>query len=131
MKKILVLISVGLLLAGCGGKSIFGIANPVGDNALGAAISSYGILDTAVIAYRGLPRCTVSNNFSATNICHKRSVLVSAQAYDAAANKAINTAVAYQRANPTLDASSYITAAEAAVSTFKSFAVAANLPGVN
>lgn len=117
---------VGISLAGCAT-----FKNPISNNALGAAISTYGILDTAVIAYRGLPRCTVIKNFSATNICYKRSVLVQAQAYDAAANKAINNAVAFQRANPTLDASSYITAATTAVDTFKAFAVAANLPGVN
>lgn len=125
IKKLIGIMALGLFLAGCST-----IQNPVDNNALGAAISSYGILDSGVIAYRNLPRCTTTNNFSATNICHKRSVLVQAQAYDAAANKAINDAVNYKRNNPTLDASAYISAATLAVSTFKNFAVAAQLPGV-
>jgi len=51
-----------------------GIKNPVSNNALGTAISTYGLIDSALIAYRGLPRCTITNNFSVTNVCHKRSV---------------------------------------------------------
>lgn len=124
MKKILIVI-LTLNLSACAS-----INNPVSNNALGGAISSWGILDSAVIAYRGLPRCTVTNNFSLTNVCFKRSVLVVAQNYDAAAKAAINKAVDFQRNNPTLDASSYITAAIAAVDVFKSFAKQNNLPGV-
>lgn len=124
-KTLLSVMALGLFLVGCAA-----IQNPVNNNALGTAISTYGILDTAVIAYRNLPRCTTTNNFSATNICHKRSVLVQAQAYDKAANSAINNAVNFQRNNPTLDAGSYINAATLAVATFKDFAVTAQLPGV-
>lgn len=124
MKKFLVIL-LALSLAGCAA-----IKNPVSNNALGGAISTWGILDSAVIAYRGLPRCTVTNNFSITNVCYKRSVLVIAQNYDATAKAAINKAVDFQRNNPTLDASSYIDAALAAVDTFKSFAKQNNLPGV-
>lgn len=128
MRKLIVLM-IALTMAGC---AQFGIPvqNPVGNNTLASAISTYGILDTAVIAYRGLPRCTVDNNFSATNVCYKRSVLVQAQAYDKAANAAINRAVSFQRSNPTLDATSYVAAAIASVNTFKDFAHASQLPGV-
>lgn len=105
-----------LALGGCAS-----IKNPINNNTLGGIIDAYGIADSALIAYRGLPRCTVKNNFSVTNICHKRSVLISAQAYDKATNDAINRAVAFQRANPTIDASSYIAAAQGALSTFQSF----------
>ena len=116
-------------MAGCAQLGI-PTTNPVGNNTLAGAISTYGILDSAVIAYRGLPRCTKTADFSATNICYKRSVLVKAQAYDAAANTAINNAVSFQRSNPTLDASSYISAAIASVNTFKDFVHASQLPGV-
>jgi len=128
MRKLAALFSVlliGLALSGCAS-----IKNPVDNNTLGSAISTYGILQSSIIAYRGLPRCTTTNNFSATNVCYKRSVLVKAQAYDKAANTAINNAVEFQRNNPTLDAGSYVTAAVAAVQTFKDFAIAAQLPGV-
>lgn len=123
-RSFLIIISV-LFLAGCST-----IQNPVSDNTLASAISTYGILDSAVIAYRNLPRCTKTNNFSIENICYKRSVLVQAQAYDKAANVAINKAVEYKRAYPTLDPTAYISAATLAVTTFKDFAVAAQLPGV-
>jgi len=131
MRRLIIICFATFMLAGCQNGNIFAsIQNPVGNNTLAGAISTYGILDTAVIAYRGLPRCTKENNFSITNVCYKWSVLTQAQAYDKAANASINRAVEFQRNNPTLDASSYITAATAAVSTFKDFAVAAKLPGV-
>lgn len=129
MKKFTALCSViliGFMLSGCAS-----VKNPVDNNALGSAISTYGILQSAVIAYRGLPRCTTENNFSATNVCYKRSVLVKAQAYDKAANAAINNAVDFKRNNPTLDAGSYISAATLAVTSFKDFAIAAQMPGVS
>lgn len=128
MRKFLILV-FAVSLAGCAQLGI-PTTNPVGNKTLAGAISTYGILDSAVIAYRGLPRCTKTDNFSATNICYKRSILVQAQAYDKAANAAINNAVAFQRSNPTLDASSYISIAIASVDTFKDFATAAKLPGV-
>ena len=134
MKKLLTILVLcsALGLGACQSGNIFAsIENPVSNNSLGAAISTYGVLQTAVIAYRGLPRCTVAANFSATNICYKRSVLVQAQIYDKAANVAINEAVDFQRKNPTLDATSYVTAALAAIDAFKSFAVQSKLPGVS
>jgi len=132
MKKLLALFIIlpTLFLASCQNGQIISVANPVSNNDLGGAISTLGILDSALIAYRGLPRCTILHNFSVTNICYKRSVLVIAKDYDAKANLAINKAVQFQRSNPTLDASSYITAAIAAVDVFKTFAKNNNLPGV-
>lgn len=131
MRKFLVLI-FALSMVGCAPLTTLttSIQNPVGNKTLAGAVSTYGILDSAVIAYRGLPRCTKTDDFSATNVCYKRSILVQAQAYDKAANAAINNAVAFQRSNPTLDASSYISIAIASVDIFKDFATAAKLPGV-
>lgn len=116
MKKLLILASTAALLAGCAV-----IKNPITNNTLGGMIDTLGIADSALIAYRGLPRCTKTNNFSLTNICHKRSVLVTAQAYDAAANAAVNKAAAFTAANPTLDATSVISAAQSALDIFTSF----------
>src|SRR5689334_22266416 len=113
MKRILI-IALTLSLGACAT-----VKNPITNNTLGTIIDTYGIADAAFIAYKSLPRCTKTNNFSATNICHKRSVLVAGQNYDSAVNSAINKAVAFQRANPTLDASSYIQAAQTALDTFK------------
>ena len=124
--KIFFILSLILTLGGCAT-----VDNPIGNKTLASAISTYGFLDTAVIAYRSLPRCTKTDNFSITNICYKRSVLLQAQAYDKAANVAINNAVEFQRNNPTLNAASYIDAAITSVDVFKNFAHAAQLPGVN
>lgn len=127
MKKFLtILVMCGAIgLAGCqNGKSIFGMQNPINNNELASLISAYGIADSAVIGYAGLPRCTTSRNLSPTFVCHKRSVLIAAQAFDAQANAAINRAVAFQRNNPTLDASSYVQAAQAAFEIFKGFVTA-------
>jgi len=119
MKKIVGILVLSLSLASCAE-----FRNPISNNTLGTLISSYGLADTAVIAYRGLPRCTTTKPLSATNICHKRSILVAAQAFDAEANAAINRAVAFQRNNPTLDAASYIQAAQDAFDAFKGFVTA-------
>lgn len=116
MKKILILGLTAFLLAGCAS-----IKNPITNNTLGSMIDTLGIADSALIAYRGLPRCTTTHNFSLTNICHKRSVLITAQAYDRAANTAINKAVAFTKANPTLDATSVISAAQSALDIFTTF----------
>jgi hypothetical protein len=127
IKSLSSLLIVGTLLSGCAST---GIQNPVSNNSIGTAVATYGVLESALIAYRGLPRCTITNNFSANNICYKRSVLVQAVAYEKATNTAINRAVKFQRNNPTLDATSYIDSAIVSVATFKDFAVAAHLPGV-
>lgn len=121
MKKFLITptLLAGLLLTGCAT-----VKNPISNNTLGSLISSYGLADTAVIAYAGLPRCTTTKPLSATFVCHKRSILVAAQAFDNEANAAINKAVAFQRANPTLDASSYVQAASDAFDAFKGFVTA-------
>lgn len=118
MKKFLI-ISLTLSLGACAA-----IKNPISNNQLATIIDTYGIAESAFIAYKSLPRCTTTNNFSATNICHKRSVVVAGVGYDASVNKAINNAVAFQRANPTLDISSYVTAAQTALDTFTSFETA-------
>ena len=121
MKKILVLL-IALNVAACGqiAKTI-GIQNPIDNNKLSVLISTWGTADSFVIAYRGLPRCTIKNTPSITNWCYKRSVLVQAQIYDKQASDAINKAVAWQRNNPTLDASSYIEAAQNALDIFVNY----------
>jgi hypothetical protein len=125
MKNILA-ITLALSLGGCAtpfGTTVSnlvtnGVANPVSNDQLAGVISSYGVAQTAAIGYMGLPRCTKTNNFSATNICSKRSVKVVIQAADREASQAINAAVAFTRANPTLDATAVINIASAAVDKF-------------
>lgn len=130
MKKLFAVVLVGLSLAGC---AALNIKNPINNNTLGGTIATYGLLDSAVIAYRGLPRCTVSHPFTVLSPCYSRSILVQLQSYDAKANKAVNDAVNFTRDNPTLDASSYISAAELAIANLKNFAALNNVPvqGIN
>lgn len=110
------IVGIALLVASCAT-----IKNPITNNQLGGVIDGYGIADSAFLAYRGLPRCTIFDNFSITHICRKRSVLVAGQQLDAKVNKAINDAVRFQRANPSLDASSFVQAAQTALDEFKAF----------
>lgn len=125
MKKLLV-VALAFSLAGCAtpfGTAVTslvttGVANPVTNDQLASVISSYGIAQTAAIGYINLPRCTKTNNFSATNICSKRSVKVIIQAADREASDAINAAVAFTRANPTVDATDIIGIAYNAVAKF-------------
>lgn len=122
IKKLFIIALTALSLGGCAKiTSAIGIKNPVDNKSLSTIISTYGIADSAVIAYGQLPRCTTTNLPSATNWCYKRSVLVKAQALDKTANDQINKAVAWQRANPTLDASAYIDAAQGALDLLTSF----------
>ncbi len=125
------LLIVGMLLSGCStpfGERLTtlvttGVANPVTNDQLAGIISSYGVTQTAAIAYMGLPRCTKANNFSATNICAKRSVKVIIQNADREASAAINAAVTFTRNNPTLDATDIISIAAASVNKFNQLAV--------
>lgn len=132
MKRFIPLLIVGSLLGGCATTPFSstvsnfvtnGVANPINNDQLAAIISSYGVTQTAAIGYMGLPRCTKTNNFSATNICSKRSVKVVIQTADRNASAAINRAINFIKANPTLDASSLIAAAAGAVDTFNQLAV--------
>lgn len=125
MKKLLV-IALAFSLAGCAtpfGTAVTslvttGVANPVTNDQLASVISSYGFAQTAAIGYIKLPRCTKTNNFSATNICSKRSIKVIIQAADREASDAINAAVAFTHANPTVDATDIIGIAYNAVAKF-------------
>lgn len=121
MKKIF---SIAILIGAIGLGACAQIKNPITNNQLGGIIDTYGIAESALIAYRGLPRCTVSNNFSVTHICYKRSVLVTAQAYERTSTAAINKAADFVSANPTVDATSVISAAQSALDIFTSFETA-------
>ena len=95
------------------------IKNPIGNSTLATVVSTYGVAQSAAIAYMGLPRCTKTAPLSATNYCAARSIKVRIQIADQKANKAVNDAVTFTANNPTLDASSLINAAQIAVSTLQ------------
>lgn len=127
MKRILtaMLLAGTLALGGCasgGGFPKLSITNPVTTNDIVTVKAAYGAALAVAAEYRDLydrNRCTVSRPESLTNICARRSVVVRMQNAAKVANIAINNADWFIRTNPTLDPTSVISAARAAVSTFR------------
>jgi len=129
MRKLIIALTLSIALAGCAninGKSVFlptaSVANPV------TSLSMYDIKATYAIAqagaevyiqrYRDGFRCTKTKLESVTNLCSRRSVVLRLQTADQRAQIALGKADAFISANPTIDASSVISAAQLAVSAF-------------
>lgn len=92
------------------------ISNAVALNTVYGVANAYGIAVNAANAYRALPLCATGTRPSATNICAKRSVIVNLQSAMSRARLAVNNAVAFQKAYPTLDVTNVVAAAQAALS---------------
>lgn len=131
MRRILVLVTLALALAGCadsrsvlvGGSSITAtVNNPVGRNELAALENAYGLVLSAAVAYRRLPLCRTGQVETFTNICARRAVVLQLQAYDRQARTALLTARRFVRNNPTLSALSVLSAARSAIDDFRNVA---------
>lgn len=92
------------------------ISNAVALNTVYGVANAYGIAVNAANAYRALPLCATGTRPSATNICAKRWVIVNLQSAMSRARLAVNNAVAFQKAYPTLDVTNVVAAAQAALS---------------
>lgn len=92
------------------------ISNAVALNTVYGVANAYGIAVNAANAYKALPLCATGTRPSATNICAKRSVIVNLQGAMSRARLAVNNAVAFQKAYPTLDVTNVVAAAQAALS---------------
>lgn len=92
------------------------ISNAVALNTVYGVANAYGIAVNAANAYRALPLCATGTRPSATNICAKRSVIVNLQSAMSRARLAVNNAVAFQKAYPTLDVTNVVAAAQVALS---------------
>lgn len=92
------------------------ISNAVALNTVYGVANAYGIAVNAANAYKALPLCATGTRPSATNICAKRSVIVNLQSAMSRARLAVNNAVAFQKAYPTLDVTNVVAAAQAALS---------------
>jgi len=123
MKKISVTIAAGavaLALGGCAGTlPTLNIANSVNLNTIEGVVSGYGILANQEVLVMAQPLCKTGTAPSITNVCVKRSQKLAIQSFDAKANLAINAAVAFVKANPTVDPTQYITAATSALSSLQ------------
>ena len=124
MKRLFALLLLVPLLAGCAhnpdGSLITSIPNPVTNTQLATLESAYGVALAGAVAYRNRPRCTKTALESVSNICARRSVVVRMQQADKTAQVAIGRARGFVIANPTLDASSLIQAAQDAIAVFSS-----------
>lgn len=128
MKRIFVAAALALSLAGCvtnsnGTVTIFPVVkNPVSLASLYDIKATYAIAqagaDSYIQRYRDGHRCTKTSLESATNICSRRSIVLKLQNADRIAQIAIGRADAFIRDNPTIDATSVISAAQSAVGAF-------------
>lgn len=130
MKKVLIAAFVALSLGGCVNGKVLGVIpplgsvkNPVSVTRFATIEATYGIALTAANAYadryRKGNRCTTTRLESLTNLCARRSIVLKMQAADRDARIAMGRAKTFITANPTLDATSLLDAAAAAVSTFQ------------
>lgn len=115
----LIPILLAISLSGCAGmRPMISIQNPISDNTLASLEASYGLALTAAVAYRNRPRCTRTRLESLSYLCARRSIVVRLQHADQVAEIALGRAASFIANNPTLDASSLIQAASAAIGAF-------------
>lgn len=108
--------SVALLVfLALGGCATTPIRNPITTTQLATVESAYGVALAGAVAYRNRPRCTKTALESISNLCARRSIVIRLQQADQKAQIALGKAAIFIRNNPTLDASSLIAAAQAAV----------------
>jgi hypothetical protein len=130
MKRIFLAATLALSLAGCvsgpNGTTTFlptaSVANPVTATSLYDIKATYAIAqagaNTYIQRYRDGFRCTRTRLESVTNLCSRRSIVVKMQDADRKAQIALGKADTFILNNPQLDASSVISAAQIAVTTF-------------
>jgi hypothetical protein len=118
-----------IALAGCSSLPTLNLANTVNLNTLEGVVSGYGILANQEVLIMAQPLCKTGTAPSLSNICVKRSQKVALQTFDANANRAVNAAVAFVKNNPSVDPSSYISAASQALSALQSVLNAAKPTG--
>lgn len=117
MKRIiLALVALSALsLAACNGLPTINLANQVNLNTTQGLVAGYGILVNQENLLKAQPLCLTGTKPSITNLCVPRSVIVRLQSGTAIAQKAVNNAVAFEKAHPTIDPTQYISAASDAL----------------
>jgi hypothetical protein len=116
MKRIILAfaaIAVALSLGGC--LPTINLANEVNLNTTQGLVAGYGILVNQENVLKAQPLCLTGTKPSITNICVPRSLIVRLQNGTAVAQKAINSAIAFEKAHPTVDPTQYISAASDAL----------------
>lgn len=120
MRKFVVaaLAAGGLALAGCqtAGLPSLNLSTAVSLNTIYGIENAYGVAVAAANAYKSLPLCKTGTAPSATNVCARRSTLLSLQAGMRKARVAVDTLVTLHRTYPSVDLTNAIAAARAALS---------------
>lgn len=119
MRKLIALaaLACGLVLAGCQSVQLpsLDLSNTVTLNTIYGVENAYGIAASAANAYKALPLCHTGTTPGAANICARRSVIVRLQGAMARARLAVNNAVHFARAYPSLDITNVLGAAQTAL----------------
>jgi uncharacterized protein YceK len=113
MRKIIIALTLALSLGACAT-----VQNPINSTQLATIESAYGVVLAGAVAYRNRPRCTKTALESVSNLCARRSIVIRLQDADRQAQIALGKARVFTANNPTLDASSLLQAAQAAVNAF-------------
>jgi hypothetical protein len=113
MRNIALLVVVAFALGGC--LPTINVQSAVNLNTTQGVVAAYGILANQLDVLKAQPLCKTSTKPSLTNICVPRSLIVRLQSGMAVAQVAINNAVAFEQANPTIAPTQYIAAAQSAL----------------
>lgn len=120
MKKIIIALFLTLTLTAC---AVF--QNPLytgtsdGRSRLAAIESSYGIALSVAVAYRNTRLCKKGEVATYINVCAYRAVILELQAADREAQRALVSARAFLRNNPTVDAFQVLSIAQNSVIFFQ------------
>jgi hypothetical protein len=119
MKRIILALTLALTLGACNTTVGPSIPNPISPTSLYDIEATYAIaqagVDIYIQRYRDGFRCTKTKLESVTNLCSRRSIAVKMQNAERAAQIALGRAEAFVLANPMIDATSVISAAQSAV----------------
>lgn len=107
----------GLALAGCQTATLpsLNLNTAVSLNTIYGIENAYGVAIAAASAYKVLPLCRTGTVPSATNVCAKRSTIVSLQTGMRKARVAVDNLVTLHRTYPSVDITNALAAARAAL----------------
>jgi hypothetical protein len=107
--------ALALSLALCGCLPTINVQNAVNLNTTQGVVAAYGILANQLDVLKAQPLCKTGTKPSLTDICVPRSLIVRLQSGMTIAKVAVNNAVAFEQANPTIAPTQYISAASSAL----------------
>jgi hypothetical protein len=119
----------GLLASGLALCSCASIVNPISQTQVYQLENAYGIAQAQGVAYVQFKRCAPGTHIGPTNLCSTAQGVVQIGKADKAARTALDAAQTFVTQNPTLDASSVISAAQTALQTLQSIETTLDVEG--